>query len=229
MGILMMAFARCQATATVNLIDDDEEPMLRQSRGLVLRSWRSANLQGDQPAGLPSQKVLAEQHREPPLLYGLPFSMKFALLQRLAGHDKRTPNSKAFLGMRGKKSWNDETNLLGDISSSAEGDLYDHVPEKKKINGERFLGMRGKKADDDGTAGLLHERFVFQQQPFQQQGISKKRAPSSNSFMGMRGKRSAWTMMPIDYDYQLPNEQDAVAEETGSSEIPPSSAERFSR
>ena len=112
--------------------------------------------------------------------------------------------------MRGKKSSPTlqgdalmEDNQMDDASRMSEGDnisdleFFGLVPQKKKMN---FLGMRGKKMMNglaDGTAFIPNwrERYIYQE-PFQ-----KKRAPSSNSFMGMRGKRSESAMSMSDYQF----------------------------
>ena len=224
-----MAFVSYRAAA---MTTDDEEIMPRQTRGLVLRSWRNA--QQTEQAGEKKAKMvesIQSQPKEAMVFAGLPISMRLVLLQRLVAHDKRTPNSKAFLGMRGKKSssfWrqqeDDDKNLM-DVTAALDGspyDVYSPVPQKKKV--ERFLGMRGKKMSDVSTdqAGPVFfpnwgERYIFQQ-PFQQVG-SKKRAPSSNSFMGMRGKRSGWS---VDEDYELPKEDAVEDQQIPDSKISPS-------
>lgn len=243
MGVLMMALASCVRAAPTT--DDEEILQPRQTRGLVLRSWRNAQQQQQQQTEQgadkdPSTKMaesILSQPKEAMVLAGLPISMRLVLLQRLAAHDKRTPNGRAFLGMRGKKSgsfWSDqeEENLMdmaAALDSSA--DVYGPVPQKKKV--ERFLGMRGKKMSEGSNDLAIpdfypnwRERYVFQQ-PFQQ-GASKKRAPSSNSFMGMRGKRSGWTM-PVDEDYELNKEEDVGEEQpVAGSKIPPRYEERSS-
>ncbi|KAK4008638.1 hypothetical protein OUZ56_013771 [Daphnia magna] len=205
MGVLMMVFAYCRASAG-EVTTDDDEIMARQTRGLVLRSWRNSQQQAEQSSDKnPSSKVpdpILPMPKEAMVFSGLPISMKLVLLQRLAGYDKRTPNSRAFLGMRGKKSSSSQDNAQKeeednqpDMEGSSEGDkiadleFYGLVPEKRKMHGEKFLGMRGKKMANGLAAGTAfipnwRERYVYQQ-PFQ-----KKREPSSNSFMGMRGKRS---------------------------------------
>jgi hypothetical protein len=217
MGVLWMTvFAYCQpASAAATTVTDDDEPMARQTRGLVLRSWRNAQQQTEHSADKnPSTKVAEPNlptQKEPMVFSGLPISMRLVLLQHLAGYDKRTPNSRAFLGMRGKKSSPPvnalmEDNQLDDASGLSEGDIlpdtyyFGPVPTKKKMHGEKFLGMRGKKMMNglaDGTAFIPNwrERYIYQE-PFQ-----KKRAPSSNSFMGMRGKRSEPTLSPNDYQF----------------------------
>lgn len=225
MGVLLMVFAYCQpASAAATAATDDDEMMTRQTRGLVLRSWRNAQQQQTEPQQQqnsadknPSAKVAAEPILPPPkeaiVFSGLPISMRLVLLQHLAGYDKRTPNSRAFLGMRGKKSSPTlqgdalmEDNQVDDASRLSEGDnisdlyFFGPVPQKKKMNSEKFLGMRGKKMMNglaDGTAIIPNwrERYIYQE-PFQ-----KKRAPSSNSFMGMRGKRSESAMSMSDYQF----------------------------
>lgn len=246
----MMAFACCRSVG-VGTTDDDDMITPRKTRGLVLRSWRGAQQTEQQLAekSPPSPRVIEPilpSPREAMVLAGLPISMRLALLQRLTGYDKRTPNSKAFLGMRGKKSsiWSTEDNAQKEedlpdslLLESGEGDnsdddldalLYGHVPEKKK---ERFLGMRGKKMSDGPSDPLAdpvalpywRERYVFQQ-PFQQV-VSKKRAPSSNSFMGMRGKRSDSTK-PIE-DNNLADEHVGREESFIGSPIPPRYEERL--
>lgn len=227
----MMAFATCWAATPA--MDDDATLMARQTRGLVLRSWRGAQQTEHQATEKNPPPKLIEpilpSPREAMVLAGLPISMRLVLLQRLTGYDKRTPNSKAFLGMRGKKNsfWpvtedDAQEEEVPEWQGSSEGGnaddlealLYGHVPEKKK---EKFLGMRGKKLSiqrsvdpetESAAVPYWRERNVFQQ-PFQQV-VSKKRAPSSNSFMGMRGKRSGLVTME---DKQLAGQEQPV---TGS-------------
>lgn len=229
MGVLMAVLAYCQpAYGAATAVTDDDELMARQTRGLVLRSWRNAQQQTDPSADkTPSAKVaepiLASQ-KEAMVFNGLPISMRLVLLQHLAGYDKRTPNSRAFLGMRGKKSSPPgadalmmEDNQLDDASGWPQGDIlpdtyyFGPAPQKKKMHGEKFLGMRGKKMMNGlayGTAFIPNwrERYIYQE-PFE-----KKRAPSSNSFMGMRGKRSESTT-PTPNDYQFFNDDIIVDEE----------------
>lgn len=208
MGVLMMVFAYCRAAEVTT---DDDELMARQTRGLVLRSWRNSQQQAEQSADKNLSTKMVDPNlptpKEAMVFSGLPISMKLVLLQRLAGYDKRTPNSRAFLGMRGKKSSSTQGNVQEDnqldAEGSSEGDkigdlqFYGLVAEKRKMHGDKFLGMRGKKMVNGFTAGAAfipnwRERYVYQQ-PFQ-----KKRAPSSNSFMGMRGKRSEVVMPEVD-------------------------------
>jgi hypothetical protein len=126
--------------------------------------------------------------------------MRLVLLQRLTGYDKRTPNGKSFLGMRGKKMGaitdpltklqheeEQQEDYSSQLKSSDEADdesNYYTVPDKKK---EKFLGMRGKK--EYGTLTDNNNYLMLRQ--LQQMAESKKRVPSSNAFMGVRGKRSA--------------------------------------
>lgn len=213
MGVLMVAFACCRATATAG----DDQVLSRHRRGLVLRSWRGVQHQhqsddSDERITLPKiVEPILPSSRDAMVLAGLPISMKLVLLQRLTGYDKRTPNGKAFLGMRGKKNSilaaeedaiQEELNAPDSSGSSElneyDADVFAQVPEKKKMHSEKFLGMRGKKMADSSTLGAnnqgerlanYRERYLYQQPMADLMG--KKRAPSSHSFMGMRGKRSA--------------------------------------
>lgn len=237
-GVLMMAFATCWAATTE--MDNDATMMSRQTRGLVLRSWRGAQHTENQGTekNPPTKSIepIKPSPREAMVLAGLPISMRLVLLQRLTGYDKRTPNSKAFLGMRGKKSsfWpatEVQEEELPELQGSSENGnsnsddleqlLYGHVPEKKK---EKFLGMRGKKVVDPQMEPVAlpywRERNVFQQ-PFQQVN-SKKRAPSSNSFMGMRGKRSG-----LVEDKHLPDKKTGQEQPVNGSKFSPRYDERL--
>ena len=167
----------------------DEESLGRETRGLLLRSWRNAQQPAkmDQKANKPEALLSpGPLHRissqTSNLLAGLPVSMKLVLLQRLTGHDKRTPNNKAFLGMRGKKNFypsSQEEDSVADYYPSEWADDEGSVQEDQSY--PRAKKMR--------PSGLDRERQL--QALFDQGG--SKRAPSANSFMGMRGKRSDWT------------------------------------
>lgn len=178
----------------------DKEALDRHSRGLVLRSWRNAHQVDDQQS---NSKVLDSTkgnnmltqgalHRDliggsaassGNFLSNLPVSMKLMLLQRLTGHDKRTPNSKAFMGMRGKKAdvnyWTSQEDAEDWSAGSAEEPIQ-QLPDQQSV------GRISKKMMPVGSSA--QERQLIQQ--YMEQMAGMKRAPSSNSFMGMRGKRS---------------------------------------
>lgn len=195
MGALLVlnVIVGCIATAD-DMKPDDQESLDRQSRGILLRSWRSVQQLDQQKQPLLQQKLNkaswdkgeaasllspGPMHRETAgsLLAGLPVSMKLVLLQRLTGHDKRAPNSKAFLGMRGKK----------DINSWSDDDRYDQDDQDEWEDASRYKKRASAK-----------ERDLIQQYIDQIGGI--KRAPSTNSFLGMRGKRSGgWMIHKDDY------------------------------
>ena len=89
------------------LSTQEQDAHKRESRGILLRSWRNIqtrNKEQTQPALLvDNSNVYArpwgrQSDSVPIMLSSLPVAMKIALLQRLTGHDKRTPNSRAFLG-----------------------------------------------------------------------------------------------------------------------------------
>jgi hypothetical protein len=90
------------------LSTQEQDAHKRESRGILLRSWRNIqtrNREQTQPALLmDNSNVYArpwagrQSDSVPIMLSSLPVAMKIALLQRLTGHDKRTPNSRAFLG-----------------------------------------------------------------------------------------------------------------------------------
>ena len=187
-----------------SLDGDDDEPMdARQTRGIFLRSWRNVQQkqqpddQEQQQENKNSEPILSPVplHRDltSHILSGMSAPMRLVLLQRLTGYDKRTPSGKSFLGMRGKKmdAINNQLKLQHEeeqedyssqLKSSDEDDEsnYYTVPDKKK---EKFLGMRGKK-----EYGSDNSNYLLRQ--LQQMAESKKRVPSSNAFMGVRGKRS---------------------------------------
>lgn len=204
--ILVVTIIGCKAD-TGSTQGDTDEPMDRQSRGLLLRSWRNAqNKQQQQEqdaAESQENKKLTENNILSPgplhrdltshILAGMSAPMRLVLLQRLTGYDKRTPNGKSFLGMRGKKmdpSYQPQEEM-GEIEEEpleSSGEDYGFntytVPDKKK---EKFLGMRGKKATMLNEAANNNNYLLRQ---LQQMAESKKRVPSSNAFMGVRGKRS---------------------------------------
>ncbi len=178
----------------------DKEALDRHSRGLVLRSWRNAHQVDDQQS---NSKVLDSTKGNNMLTHGalhrdliggstssgnflsnLPVSMKLMLLQRLTGHDKRTPNSKAFMGMRGKKAdvsyWTSQEDADVDDWSAASAEESNQLPDQQSV------GRISKKMMPVGSSA--QERQLIQQ--YMEQMAGMKRAPSSNSFMGMRGKRS---------------------------------------
>lgn len=175
----------------------DEESFGRQTRGLLLRSWRNIQQQQQSPqmddnkqGAVKAEPLLSPGplHRDPipaaNLLAGLPVSMKLVLLQRLTGHDKRTPNNKAFLGMRGKKSFYPSSSQEED----SVGDYYPAEWAEDEWPGEEDQSYpRAKKMRPSGVPKERELQAIFEQVG------GNKRAPSVHSFLGMRGKRSGWT------------------------------------
>ena len=167
--------------ADEEMTQDGGVPLKREARGILLNSWRNIQQKQEQPAKqkpLPAVDPLMIPSSNGPMLFSnLPVSVQLALLQRLSSNEKRTPNAKAFLGMRGKKRFSvDDVASATDQSTDGDIDVNEiwgqvQMAPRKKKHVDRFMGTRGKKDPPS--------RFY---------GVRGKKIP--DIFLGMRGKKN---------------------------------------
>jgi hypothetical protein len=99
-----------------------------------------------------------------------------------AGGDKRAPSG--FMGMRGKKEWEDYPGMDWGWSDMTGLEDQDQMEEKRGAP-SGFFGVRGKKGPSSGFFGMRGKKGPSSSGFF---GMRGKKGPSG--FMGVRGKKS---------------------------------------